>query len=153
MKIIDRLSEYIEYKNISLNAFDKSIEASNGYIGRQIKNKASVGGDIIEKISCTYPDLNLEWLITGKGSMLKNQPDVLPLASDPQVQYGKQNDEIRYLKKIIENQQKELDNKQKIIENQQKIIDKQFNTIEAYAKGKIINVSDVDAPASKKGVG
>lgn len=73
MKIIDRLNEYIEHKGISLNAFDKSIEASNGYIGRQIKNKASVGGDVIEKISCIYTDLNLEWLITGHGSMLKSE--------------------------------------------------------------------------------
>jgi hypothetical protein len=70
MKIISRLQQYIEYKNISLNAFDKSIDASNGYIGRQIKNQASVGGDVIEKISCVYADLNIEWLITGKGEML-----------------------------------------------------------------------------------
>ncbi|MDR1716531.1 MAG: helix-turn-helix transcriptional regulator [Prevotella sp.] len=81
--------------------------------------------------------------------------------SEPQAQYGKSTtDEINFLRKIIENQQKELDNKQKIIENQQKeldnkqrIIDKQLNTIEAYEKGKIINVSDADARAPKKGVG
>lgn len=91
MKIIDRLYEYIEHKGISLNAFDKSIEASNGYIGRQIKNKASVGGDVIEKISCVYTDLNLDWLITGQGSMLKSDQvsQTIPAISnndkDPQV--------------------------------------------------------------------
>lgn len=69
-KIIDRLIEYIEFKDISLNAFDKSVGASNGYIGKQIKNKASIGGNIIEKISSVYTDLNIEWLITGKGKML-----------------------------------------------------------------------------------
>ena len=68
-KIIDRLNEYIEIKGISLNAFDKSVGASNGYIGKQIKSRGSIGGDIIEKISCTYEDLNIEWLITGRGEM------------------------------------------------------------------------------------
>ncbi|GAB6120974.1 hypothetical protein [Dysgonomonas termitidis] len=57
--------------------------------------------------------------------------------------YEKQNDDdIQFLKKIIENQQKELDRKQKII-------DKQLDTIET-----LINVSrDTDARAPKKGVG
>ena len=72
-KIIDRLHEFIVYKGISLNAFDKSIGASNGYIGKQIKNSASIGGDLIEKISCIYVDLSVEWLITGKGGMFKNK--------------------------------------------------------------------------------
>lgn len=74
-KIIDRLKQFIDLKNISLNAFDKSIGASNGYIGRQLKNNASIGGDIIEEISCVYQDLNIEWLITGKGKMLKQAAD------------------------------------------------------------------------------
>ena len=76
MKFIERLKEFIDYKRISLNSFDKSIGASNGYIGKQIKNKASMGSDIIEKIISMYPDLNLTWLITGHGNMIldeKNQ--------------------------------------------------------------------------------
>lgn len=71
-KIIDRLNYYIESKGISLNSFDKSMGLSNGYIGKQIKNKASIGGDVLEKISCTYIDLSIEWLITGKGKMLRS---------------------------------------------------------------------------------
>ena len=71
IKIIDRLAEYIEKKGISLNSFDKSLGASNGYIGKQIKNRASIGGDVIEKISCIYTDLSMDWLITGKEPMLK----------------------------------------------------------------------------------
>jgi transcriptional regulator with XRE-family HTH domain len=73
MKIITRLHQYIEFKRISLNSFDKSIGVSNGYIGKQIKNEASIGGDILEKISCIYTDLNIDWLITGRGEMLINE--------------------------------------------------------------------------------
>ncbi|MDR2004363.1 MAG: helix-turn-helix transcriptional regulator [Prevotella sp.] len=75
--------------------------------------------------------------------------------SESQIQYRKSaTDDINFLKKIIENQQKELDNKQKIIENQQKIIDKQLSTIEAYEKGKVVNASrDADIHAPKRGAG
>lgn len=71
-KIIDRLAKYIEIKGISYHAFDISISASNGYIGKQIKKKASIGGDVIETISCVYLDLNIDWLITGQGTMLRS---------------------------------------------------------------------------------
>jgi repressor LexA len=77
MKVIDRLKQYIEFKGLILNAFDKTIGTSNGYIGKQIKNGASIGTDIIEKIICIYSDLNLEWLITGDGNMLKNKEEII----------------------------------------------------------------------------
>lgn len=83
MKPIERLKLYIEHKGMSLNSFDKSIDAANGYTGKQIKNSASIGSDVIEKIYSTYTDINLEWLITGKGSMTKkygidpNESDIL----------------------------------------------------------------------------
>lgn len=70
MKPIDRLKAYIDHKDISLNSFDKSIGTSNGYIGKQIKNGASPGADILQKISSIYTDLNLHWLITGEDEML-----------------------------------------------------------------------------------
>ncbi len=73
MKIIDRLKEYIDTKGISYNSFDKSIGASNGYIGRQIKNKASIGGDILEKIFSIYTELSPDWLIMGKGEMFRTE--------------------------------------------------------------------------------
>lgn len=73
MKIIHRLASYIEFKGISLNSFDKSIGVANGYIGKQIKNEASIGADIIEKIISIYTDLNLEWLFSGKGEMIKKE--------------------------------------------------------------------------------
>jgi len=71
MKIILRLKQFIEYKGIAMRQFDAEIGAANGYIGKQIKNEASVGSEIIQKIVSVYPELSLEWLITGDGTMLK----------------------------------------------------------------------------------
>lgn len=81
MKTIQRLKKYIDYKGISLNAFDSKIDSSNGYIGKQIKNNASIGSDIIEKIICTYDDLNPLWLINGEGNMLRVESNKLDMKS------------------------------------------------------------------------
>ncbi|MFD2823579.1 hypothetical protein ACFS5M_07855 [Lacinutrix iliipiscaria] len=60
----------IKHLGISARQFDISIGTANGYILRMQKNNASVGSDVIERIVKLYPQVNLVWLITGKGDML-----------------------------------------------------------------------------------
>lgn len=66
--IKDRLSVFIRYKNLSKYAFEKSIGVSNGFFNSINK---SIGSDKLGYISKTYPDLNIDWLLTGDGEMLK----------------------------------------------------------------------------------
>ncbi len=73
IKTIDRLMQFIKYSGLSARQFDLSIGASNGYTLRMSKNRASIGSDVIENILKTYPDLNVVWLLTGEGPMLKSQ--------------------------------------------------------------------------------
>ena len=72
MNIIDRIYKIIDFKGVSVNEFSKKIDVSNGYLAKQRTAKANVGSHIIEKIVRCNPDINLIWLITGEGSMLKN---------------------------------------------------------------------------------
>ena len=65
--------QFIKYSGLSARQFDLSIGASNGYTLRMSKNRASIGSDVIENILRTYPDLNVVWLLTGEGPMLKSQ--------------------------------------------------------------------------------
>lgn len=69
----ERVSQYIDYLGVSINNFSKEI-ASNSYFNKLIKSKGSIGSDKIEKILRKYPELNPEWLLTGKGDMLKSTP-------------------------------------------------------------------------------
>lgn len=71
MKAINRLSQYIEAKGIIPKDFEETCDLSNGYIGKQLRVSGSIGSDIIEKIATVYPDLNVTWLITGKGYMIQ----------------------------------------------------------------------------------
>ena len=75
LKTIDRLMQFIKYSGLSARQFDLSIGASNGYTLRMSKNRASIGSDVIENILRTYPDLNVVWLLTGEGHMLKSQQE------------------------------------------------------------------------------
>lgn len=70
MKPVERLNEYLKFKNLKPGSVDRIIEVGNGYIGKQIKASASIGSDILERIFLNFPDLNPAWLFTGMGNMI-----------------------------------------------------------------------------------
>lgn len=108
LKTIDRLIEFIEYAGLSARQFDISIGAANGYTLRMKKNHASIGSDVIETVLRTYPQLNVVWLLTGEGNMIKTEvrPEDLDFDQLP----SSQQQEIERIieKKIRERQEKEL---------------------------------------------
>ncbi|WP_299228281.1 hypothetical protein [uncultured Psychroserpens sp.] len=68
-KTINRIIKVVSALGLSARQFDISIGTANGYTLRMQKNNASVGSDVIERIVKEYPQVNLVWLITGKGDM------------------------------------------------------------------------------------
>jgi hypothetical protein len=89
MRLIERLVYFLEQKDISAYAFEKTLGLSNGYLGKQLRAKGAVGSDILERISEHYPEISLDWLITGRGRMIrtgKAEPyHNFELKEDPQV--------------------------------------------------------------------
>ena len=74
MDIKSRIYSFLQYSKITPAEFERKTGLSNGYLNN-IKN--TVGADKVNKIMLAYPSLNLEWLITGKGEMLKTCKDSL----------------------------------------------------------------------------
>jgi transcriptional regulator with XRE-family HTH domain len=70
VRVIDRLERFWESKNFKLRQFEKICGIANGYLGKQLKGRGSVGTDILQRIHDQFPELNLFWVITGKGTML-----------------------------------------------------------------------------------
>jgi len=66
MNIRARLLEYLDYKDISKYKFYKSVGVSNGFLDKE----GAIGSDKCEKIYYQYPDINLNWLLLGVGSMI-----------------------------------------------------------------------------------
>ena len=69
--ILDRIKKYIDLKGITISAFEKSIGMSNASFGKSLKNGGAIGTDKLENILNIYQDISPEWLLTGKGAMLK----------------------------------------------------------------------------------
>ncbi len=67
MKITDRILEVLNYKGISKYKFHKELGLSNGFLDKS----RDIGTDKYAKILEYFPDINPEWLLTGKGEMLK----------------------------------------------------------------------------------
>lgn len=74
MSVKQRITSYIEYKEIKQIAFTNSIGVSKGYVGAISR---SIGTNILNRISKHYPDLNIEWLLTGSGEMIKTESNVV----------------------------------------------------------------------------
>lgn len=70
MSVKNRLKEFITCHGLTTSAFEKSIGASNGYVNSITKG---IGGDKLLLLLEKYPKINIEWLLIGKGKMLKEK--------------------------------------------------------------------------------
>lgn len=68
MSAIDRLREFVDFKKISKYKFYKETGLSNGFLDRD----GNIGSDKCAKIIEHYPDLSLDWLILGRGDMIRS---------------------------------------------------------------------------------
>lgn len=118
MKVTDRLQAYLEYKQISPYTFERTCGIANGYLKKQMKGKGTIGSDIVERITEKYRDLNVTWLLTGKGQMLIAQyahGDFVSEIADRESRYGMHDQVITLLREKILILESALADKEKII--------------------------------------
>lgn len=68
MDIKERVKQFIDYKGITVRAFETQCNLSNGYIGSMRKG---FGIDKLNNVLIKFPELNRDWLLYGEGEMLK----------------------------------------------------------------------------------
>lgn len=66
-----RLQQFLSAENISQAQFADSIDVARASVSHVLAGRNKPGYDFIRSISEHYPTLNLEWLISGKGKMYK----------------------------------------------------------------------------------
>lgn len=118
MKAIERLYQYLERKNIKPTVFERNAGVSSGYLSKQFNRKADIGESILVLITENCPEMSISWLLTGHGSMLRedqpqSQPSQMVQPADESLLYKmyKEKDaeasalreEVGSLKKEIEN--------------------------------------------------
>lgn len=73
--ITERISQVLEYKNITKYKFCKDLGFSKGFLDKP----REITTDKYANILVYFPDINPEWLLTGKGEMLKEREQI-PIA-------------------------------------------------------------------------
>lgn len=68
----DRLSQFIQAIGETPTSLETLIGVSKGAIYKPVRFGKTIGVEILKKIADRYPHLDLEWLITGNGNMLKD---------------------------------------------------------------------------------
>lgn len=71
--ILSRIKEIATNEDISIGGFEKKIGASKGVLSRAITNGTDIQSKWIQNIVENYPRYSAEWLLTGKGDMIKNK--------------------------------------------------------------------------------
>lgn len=119
MSVKERLTDFVDWLGISKSEFGRQIGVSNAFISSIRK---SIQQDKIQSIASKYPELNIEWLLTGEGEMLKTGEN---LVKSPAADYEKAPtgsglveflmEQNRSLEKIVHDQNKTMMDQNEII--------------------------------------
>lgn len=74
-----RLQQFLTVENITQSQFAERIGVAKASVSHILAGRNRPGFDFIESMANCYPNLNLEWLITGKGKMFKGQESQPPV--------------------------------------------------------------------------
>ena len=135
-----RILEYADSKGIKKYEIYQNTGISNGVLSQ----KGGLSEDNVMRFLSHYSDLSPEWLLTGKGAMLRGQsaPEVAPPLSEPafpgfiekiqdlSVKVGRLEAENEHLRAVIEAKQREIEAKQREIEAQRMKIEARQKEIE-----------------------
>lgn len=81
----ERLIAFISYLGMSKNAFENACGLSTRYVSNI---SASVSPDKLKRISLKFPELNVEWLLTGQGEMLREIHSTSTIQGDINISGG-----------------------------------------------------------------
>ena len=138
-----RLDMFMRYRGLNDNKISLTAGISNGLIGKGRK-RGGISQENISKLIHAYPELDANWLLTGQGSMLREQsaPEVAPPPSEPafpgfieeikslSVKVGRLEAENEHLRAAIEAKQREIEAQQREIEAQRREIEARQKEIE-----------------------
>lgn len=125
MGAIQRILEYLDYKGISKYKFYKKTGLSNGFLDKG----ENIGSDKCEIIIYQYPDMNIEWLIMGKGPMIKKEypsssyPNEVAEDMQPYKLSKDNKQEVNILRELITSHQQTIHALKETVESQKTTID------------------------------
>lgn len=89
-----RLQQFLAAENISQAQFADTIEVARASVSHVLAGRNRPGYEFIKSIADHYPKLNLEWLISGKGKMYKQDSSAQAAPIVPQTTVQEQTKDI-----------------------------------------------------------
>jgi hypothetical protein len=127
MDISKRLKNFLYFKQIKVSNFESQIGFSNGYVNSITR---SIGNHKLAKIVERFPELNIEWLLVGKGSMLKSSAPDSAVVNEPETPYNYTVSKLdQAQEKIIALQEKLIEARDKFLEKDKELFDVKNNFI------------------------
>lgn len=68
-----RLLQFLQAESISQAQFADTLEVARGSVSHILSGRNKPGYDFLESLLLHYPHLNLDWLLTGKGRMYRDE--------------------------------------------------------------------------------
>jgi hypothetical protein len=119
MKVGERLNNIINHLNHNISSFSKSIGLSNNVtLMRNVKGDSTPSFSTLQKIKASYPEINIEWLISGEGEMIKESSKNNEWFQNA---LEKAQRDIEWHKELISTLQRALDNQTRLINNEKDV--------------------------------
>lgn len=84
-----RLLQFLQAENITQTQLADTLSVARGSVSNILAGRNKPGYDFLESLILHYPNLNLEWLLSGKGKMYHDSSE----ASAPSVESAPAQDE------------------------------------------------------------
>ena len=140
-----RLREYINYKAISNREFCRKIDASPTFLA----NDCDISTDKVIKILSIFPEINLNWLIMGRGQMIIDVSpeqvkgaaqnyvsEMVALSGQIGISKGREKDtDNSRLWSMVDCLQRQLEAKDMQLEAKDKLLASQMQILESMTRG------------------
>jgi transcriptional regulator with XRE-family HTH domain len=79
-----RLLQFLQAENITQTQLADTLSVARGSVSNILAGRNKPGYDFLESLILHYPNLNLEWLVSGKGKMYHENENGMPIETTPQ---------------------------------------------------------------------
>lgn len=95
--IFKRLEEIIRSKGDNMSIFSRKSGIPQSTLASAKKRNGSINTDVLSALIHLYPDISIEWVITGEGNKLKN----IAIENTPNSEVEQYKTEIIRLRKLL----------------------------------------------------
>jgi transcriptional regulator with XRE-family HTH domain len=119
--MIERILSVIKNFNLSPSDFAEEIGVQRSSISHLISGRNKPSLEFIQRIFTRYPEINPEWILNGKGKMLKNG-----IISDPgiiQLENGPTNDSSE-IQEPVKRESQRIPARKKAVDPEERLVEK-----------------------------